>query len=179
MVKKKSASAKKSTAKAKVKKTTRKPAGPVVGGKAPAFAMPATPGGTVSNASLKGKPYVLYFYPKDDTSGCTAEACGFRDALPAFGRLGAKVIGVSRDSIASHEKFIKKYKLTFPLASDESGKVCAAFGVWVKKSMYGRSYMGIERSTFLIDGKGVIRAVWRKVSVPGHVEEVKKAVQDL
>ncbi|MDX2027513.1 MAG: peroxiredoxin [Alphaproteobacteria bacterium] len=189
MVKKKSAHASAPAKKQAVKKTVkkpvapaktgRKPAGPAIGAKAPAFSMPVTPGGAVSSASLKGKPYVLYFYPKDDTSGCTAEACGFRDALPAFGRLGTKVIGVSRDSIASHEKFIKKYKLTFPLASDESGKVCATFGAWVQKSMYGRAYMGIERSTFLIDGKGIVRAVWRKVSVPGHVDEVKKAVQNL
>ena len=122
---------------------------------------------------------MLYFYPKDDTSGCTAEACGFRDAVPAFGKLGLTVIGVSKDGIASHEKFGKKYGLTFPLASDENGKVCETFGTWVQKSMYGRSYMGIERSTFLVDGKGVVRAVWRKVSVPGHVDEVKKAVGKL
>lgn len=149
------------------------------GSKAPAFALPATHIGEASAAKLKGKPYVLYFYPKDDTSGCTAEACGFRDAAPAFGKLGLTVIGVSKDSLASHEKFAEKYGLTFPLASDESGKACAAFGTWVKKSMYGRSYMGIERSTFLVDGKGVIRAAWRKVSVPGHVDEVKKAVANL
>jgi peroxiredoxin Q/BCP len=161
------------------KKPVKKSAAPDVGSRVPAFTMPATISGEASAAKLKGKVFVLYFYPKDDTSGCTAEACGFHDALPAFGRLGVTVIGVSKDSIESHWKFAKKYKLTFPLASDESGKVCAAFGVWVKKSMYGRTYMGIERSTFLVDGKGVIRAVWRKVKVPGHVDEVKKAAAGL
>jgi peroxiredoxin Q/BCP len=150
-----------------------------VGSAAPAFAIPATRIGEARSATLKGKPYVLYFYPKDDTSGCTAEACGFRDAVPAFGKLGLTVIGVSKDSLASHEKFAKKHGLSFPLASDESGKVCAAFGTWVKKSMYGRSYMGIERSTFLVDAKGIVRAAWRKVSVPGHVDEVKKAAANL
>jgi thioredoxin-dependent peroxiredoxin len=115
---------------------------------------------------------VLYFYPKDDTSGCTAEACAFRDALPDFSKVKAQVIGISRDSVASHDKFKQKYKLPFPLASDEDGKVCRAYGVWVEKSMYGRKYMGIERSTFLIDGKGVVRAIWRKVKVPGHAEAV-------
>jgi thioredoxin-dependent peroxiredoxin len=150
-----------------------------VGSAAPDFKMPATKIGEVSRANLKGKPYVLYFYPKDDTSGCTAEACGFRDALPAFGKLKLTVIGVSRDSLQSHEKFTKKYDLTFPLASDENGAVCASFGVWVEKSMYGRKYMGIERSTFLIDDKGIIRAIWRKVKVPGHIDEVKDAARDI
>ncbi len=150
-----------------------------VGSSAPDFSLPATQIGTVSRANLKGKACVLYFYPKDDTSGCTAEACGFRDQLPAFKKLGITVIGVSKDNLASHEKFAKKYDLTFPLASDESGEVCERFGVWVQKSMYGRTYMGIERSTFLIDAKGIIRAVWRKVSVPGHIEEVQKVIADL
>jgi len=150
-----------------------------VGFVAPAFSMPATLVGNVSSALLKGKPYVLYFYPKDDTSGCTAEACEFRNTLPAFGKLGATVIGVSKDSMESHEKFSRKYNLTFPLASDEKTDVCERFGTWAQKSMYGRTYMGIERSTFLVDGKGVIRAIWRKVSVPGHIEDVKKAVEAL
>ncbi len=154
-------------------------AGPDIGAPAPAFAMPATLLGKVSLPALKGKPFVLYFYPKDDTSGCTAEACGFRDALPAFSKLNIPVIGVSKDSIESHEKFARKYDLTFPLASDKDTEVCESFGVWKQKSMYGRTYMGIERSTFLIDGKGIIRAVWRKVSVPGHVDEVKKAIAAL
>jgi peroxiredoxin Q/BCP len=150
-----------------------------VGSKAPNFSMPATILTTVSTISLKGKPFVLYFYPKDDTSGCTAEACGFRDQLPALKRLGIIVIGVSKDPIASHEKFAKKYNLTFPLASDPETKVCELFGTWVEKSMYGRKYMGIERSTFLIDAKGVVRHVWRKVSVPGHIEEVQEQIKQL
>ncbi|HUY67789.1 MAG TPA: peroxiredoxin [Alphaproteobacteria bacterium] len=153
------------------------------GSKAPAFSLPAigrgVAGGKVSSADLKGKSYVLYFYPKDDTSGCTAEACGFRDSIAGFNKLGLTVIGVSKDSLASHEKFAKKYDLNFPLASDEKGELLARYGVWVKKSMYGRSYMGVERSTFLIDGKGAVRAAWRKVSVPRHVEEVRKAAAEL
>ena len=154
--------------------------GPVkIGLKAPAFSMHATDVGQVSLSAMKGKPFVLYFYPKDDTSGCTVEACDFRDATAQFNRLGIKVIGVSRDSLASHEKFKKKYNLNFALASDEDGKVCEAYGVWVEKSMYGRKYMGIERTTLLIDGKGIVRAIWNKVSVVGHVTEVAKAVKNL
>jgi peroxiredoxin Q/BCP len=152
---------------------------PLIGKPVPAFELPATIVGTVSRASLKGKPYVIYFYPKDDTSGCTAEACDFRDNIAAFKKLDIAVIGVSKDSLTKHEKFSKKYDLNFPLASDEEGRVCEAFGVWIEKSMYGRKYMGILRSTFLIDAKGIIRAVWRKVSVTGHVEEVAKAIREL
>jgi len=148
-----------------------------VGDKAPDFTLPADGGGTVSLKKLKGKTVVLYFYPKDDTSGCTAEACAFRDSLPDFSKVKADVIGISRDSVASHDKFKKKYKLPFPLASDENGEVCRAYGVWVEKSMYGRKYMGIERSTFLIDAKGVVRAIWRKVKVPDHAEEVLEAAR--
>jgi len=122
---------------------------------------------------------VLYFYPKDDTSGCTAEACGFRDSLPKFDKVEAAVIGLSRDPVSAHDKFKKKYELPFTLASDEDGKVCERYGVWVEKSMYGRKYMGIERSTFLIDEKGVVRGVWRKVKVPGHVEAVLAAAKAL
>ena len=150
-----------------------------VGDKAPSFMLPTDGGGTVSLKDLKGQTVVLYFYPKDDTSGCTTEACAFRDALPDFSKVKAAVIGVSKDPVTKHDKFKEKYELNFPLGSDEEGKVCDAYGTWVEKSMYGRKYMGIERSTFLIDGKGVIRAVWRKVKVPGHIEEVLKAVQDL
>jgi peroxiredoxin Q/BCP len=146
-----------------------------VGGKAPDFTLPTDGGGKVSLKALKGNPVVLYFYPKDDTSGCTAEACAFRDSLPDFSKLKAEVIGVSRDSVASHDKFKKKYRLPFPLASDEDGKVCQAYGVWVEKSMYGRKYMGIERSTFLIDARGIVRGVWRKVKVDGHADEVLQA----
>ena len=150
-----------------------------VGDKAPDFTMPTDGGGTVSLSALRGKPVVLYFYPKDDTSGCTAEACGFRDAFPDYGKIGAAVIGVSRDPVASHDKFKKKYELPFVLASDQSGEVTERYGVWVEKSMYGRKYMGIDRSTFLIDKDGVVRNVWHKVKVPGHVAEVLKAVQAL
>jgi peroxiredoxin Q/BCP len=150
-----------------------------VGDKAPAFSLPADGGGKVALEALKGKPVVLYFYPKDDTSGCTAEACAFRDAMPDFSKVKAAVLGVSRDPVKSHDKFKTKYGLTFPLLSDEDGTVCEAYGTWVEKSMYGRKYMGIERSTFLIDGQGVIRAVWRKVKVPGHAEDVLKAVRAL
>jgi thioredoxin-dependent peroxiredoxin len=150
-----------------------------VGDKAPDFTLPTDGGGMLSLKALKGKTVVLYFYPKDDTSGCTAEACAFRDSLPDFSMAKAQVVGISRDTVASHDKFKSKYKLPFPLASDEDGKVCAAYGTWVEKSMYGRKYMGIERATFLIDGKGVIRGVWRKVKVPGHAEEVLKAAAAL
>ena len=122
---------------------------------------------------------IVYFYPKDDTSGCTKEACGFSDALPKFGRAKAVVIGVSKDSVASHDKFRKKYGLKFRLAADEDTRVAAAYGVWIEKSMYGRKYMGIDRSTFLIDAKGVVRALWRKVKVPGHVEDVLAAAKAL
>jgi len=149
------------------------------GSKAPAFTMKTDGNGTVSLSKLKGENVVLYFYPKDDTSGCTKEACDFRDNLPKFGKVDAVVIGVSRDSVESHDRFKKKYKLPFALASDEDGKVCDAYGTWVEKSMYGRKYMGIERATFLIDGKGIVRHVWRKVKVPGHVEEVLAAIKAL
>lgn len=150
-----------------------------VGDEAPDFSLPADSGGKVSLKELKGKTVVLYFYPKDDTSGCTAEACAFRDQLPDFSKVKAEVVGISRDPVASHDKFKKKFKLTFPLASDEEGKVCEAYGTWVEKSMYGKKYMGIERATFLIDGKGVIRNIWRKVKVDGHAEEVLKAAAGL
>lgn len=149
------------------------------GKKAPDFKLPGDGGTTISLKELRGKPVILYFYPKDDTSGCTAEACGFRDALPNFSKVKAQVIGISRDSVKSHDKFKEKYKLPFRLASDEEGKVCEAYGTWVQKSMYGRKYMGIERSTFLIDAEGVMRNMWRKVKVPGHVEEVLAAAKEL
>jgi peroxiredoxin Q/BCP len=177
--------AKKKTSKAAprkktVIKVTKKPAGKIaVGAAAPDFSLPATRIGTVSRASLKGKPFVLYFYPKDNTSGCTAEACDFRDNMAAFNKLGVTVIGVSKDSLKSHENFAKKFNLSFPLTSDEDGKVCDLYGVWIQKSMYGRSYMGIERATFLVDAKGIIRQIWHKVSVTGHVAEVKKALTEI
>jgi peroxiredoxin Q/BCP len=150
-----------------------------IGDKAPSFDMPTDGGGTASLSSLAGRNVVLYFYPKDDTSGCTKEACDFRDSLPNFGRIDAAVIGVSRDSVASHDKFKKKHTLPFALASDADGKTSEAYGTWVEKSMYGRKYMGMERATFLIDGKGVIRGIWRKVKVPGHVAAVLQAAKAL
>ncbi|MCK6454499.1 MAG: thioredoxin-dependent thiol peroxidase [Alphaproteobacteria bacterium] len=150
-----------------------------IGKKAPNFALPTDGGGKIALADLAGKPVVLYFYPRDNTSGCTKEACGFRDAMPELRKLKAAVIGVSKDSVKSHDGFKAKQKLNFPLASDEDGKVCAAYGAWVEKNLYGRKYMGIDRSTFLIDGKGVVRQVWRKVKVPGHVDEVLAALKAL
>ena len=150
-----------------------------VGEKAPDFTLPTDGNGSVTLATLRGKPVILYFYPKDDTSGCTAEACGFRDSFPDYGKTGAVVVGVSKDSVASHDKFKKKHGLPFMLASDGDGKVCEAYGTWIEKSMYGRKYMGIDRATFLIDKDGVLRGVWHKVKVPGHVAEVLKAVQAL
>jgi thioredoxin-dependent peroxiredoxin len=150
-----------------------------IGEKAPDFTLPTDGNGTVTLSQLRGKPVVLYFYPKDDTSGCTAEACGFRDWFPDYGKTTAVVIGVSKDSVASHDKFKKKHDLPFTLASDTEGKVCESYGTWVEKSMYGRKYMGIDRATFLVDKDGVLRGAWRKVRVPGHVGEVLKAVQAL
>lgn len=150
-----------------------------IGDPAPDFTLPTDGGGTVSLTALKGKTVILYFYPKDDTSGCTAEACGFRDSVRDFSKSGAVVIGVSKDSPASHDKFKKKHELPFTLGSDEDAAVAKRYGAWVEKSMYGRKYMGMDRSTFLIDGKGVIRGLWRKVKVPGHVAEVLKAAKEL
>ena len=150
-----------------------------VGAKAPSFALNADSGGKVSLSGLKGKTVVLYFYPKDDTSGCTAEAIAFTKDAKAFATAAAVVIGVSKDSVASHDKFKAKHRLAVTLAADEDIKVAEAYGVWVEKSMYGRRYMGIERATFLIDEKGVIRHIWRKVKVPGHSTDVLAAVKAL
>ena len=161
------------------KKATSTTPDSMIGKTVPNFDHPATMVDSVSRASLKNKPYVLYFYPKDDTSGCTAEACDFQENIGAFKKLGVTVIGISKDSLKSHEKFSKKYNLNFPLISDETCTMCEAFGVWIEKSMYGRKYMGIERSTFLIDAKGIVRNVWRKVSVTGHVAEVAQAIKEL
>ncbi|MBV8738144.1 MAG: peroxiredoxin [Alphaproteobacteria bacterium] len=149
------------------------------GQEAPDFTLPTDGSGSVSLSGLAGKKVVLYFYPKDDTSGCTAEACGFRDAFPDYSGTGAVVIGISKDSVASHDKFKKKHNLPFILASDNTGEVCEKYGAWIEKSMYGRKYMGIDRSTFLIDETGTVRGVWRKVRVPGHVAQVLKAAQAL
>jgi peroxiredoxin Q/BCP len=150
-----------------------------IGDKAPDFTLPTDGNGTVKLSDLKGKKVVLYFYPKDDTSGCTAEACGFRDALPDYSGAGAVVIGISKDSVASHDKFKKKHGLPFILASDAGSDVSEKYGTWVEKSMYGRKYMGIERCTFLLDEEGVVRGAWRKVKVPGHVAEVLKTARAL
>jgi peroxiredoxin Q/BCP len=150
-----------------------------VGDKAPAFTLPADGGDKVSSSGLKGKAVVLYFYPKDDTSGCTAQAIQFTNSAKAFKVAGATVVGISKDSAASHDKFKAKHGLSLTLAADEDTEVANAYGVWVEKSMYGRRYMGMERATFLIDGKGVIRHIWRKVKVPGHAAEVLAAVQAL
>ncbi|MDG2243843.1 MAG: thioredoxin-dependent thiol peroxidase [Rhodospirillaceae bacterium] len=151
----------------------------VIGSKAPSFNLPATGGEIFSLKSLKGKKVVLYFYPKDDTPGCTKEACGFSDKRSEFLSANAEIVGVSKDSLAKHEKFKTKYDLHFELASDEESETCEAYGVWKEKNMYGRKYMGIERSTFLIDEKGIVRAEWRKVKVPGHVEAVLDATKKL
>jgi peroxiredoxin Q/BCP len=149
------------------------------GDKAPGFDLPTDRGGRVRLEDFRGRPVVLYFYPKDDTSGCTKEAQGFAAAYPEFRAARAEVIGVSKDDVASHQKFKAKYGLPFPLGSDEEGKVVEAYGAWVEKSMYGRSYMGIDRSTFLIDGAGTIQKAWRQVKVPGHVDEVLAATKAL
>ena len=146
------------------------------GQRAPDFEMATDGGGTVSLAGLAGHKVVLYFYPKDDTPGCTKEACGFRDSHPEFAGLDAVVVGVSKDSAAKHDRFKAKHDLPFTLAADLDGSVCEAYGTWVEKSMYGRTYMGIERATFLIDEAGAIRRIWRKVRVNGHVDSVLEAV---
>jgi peroxiredoxin Q/BCP len=152
---------------------------PEAGDKAPAFSMTRDGGGTISLDGLKGKTVVLYFYPKDDTPGCTTEAIDFSRLKPEFAKAGAEVIGVSRDTVAKHEKFAAKHKLGVALGADEDGAVTEAYGVWQEKSLYGRKYMGIQRATFLIDGSGVVRRVWPKVSVKGHADEVLAAVKAL
>lgn len=149
------------------------------GDRAPAFRIATDGGETVSSAGLKGSPYVVYFYPKDDTSGCTKEAIAFSAALPKFRKLGLDVLGVSRDSVESHAKFRKKHKLKVALGSDPETKMAKDWGVWIKKSLYGREYMGVERATFLVNAKGVIAQAWHKVKVPGHVEAVLEAAKSL
>lgn len=148
------------------------------GGRAPALAVTSSDGSTI-DLSKPDAPVVLYFYPKDDTSGCTREAKDFTSLAPDFRAAGAKVIGVSRDPMTKHDKFIAKYGLDVPLASDEDGTISDAFGTWVQKSMYGRKYMGMERATFLIGPDGRVEREWRKVKVPGHAEEVLAAVREL
>ncbi len=149
------------------------------GDAAPDFTMPASGGRTVSLATLKGKPFILYFYPKADTPGCTKEACAFQEALPQMGKLGIEVIGVSKDAMKPIEKFAAKYNLAFPLASDAETQVAEAYGVWVEKAMYGKKYMGMERTTFLIDAAGKIARMWPKVKVDGHAKSVMDAIAAL
>ncbi|HWD66355.1 MAG TPA: peroxiredoxin [Caulobacteraceae bacterium] len=148
------------------------------GDKAPVFDLPGADG-PVSLSAIRGKKVVLYFYPKDDTSGCTAEAQGFTAAAADFAEAGVVVVGVSKDSVASHQKFKAKYGLAPLLGSAKDDDVVERYGAWIEKSMYGRKYMGIDRSTFLIDGQGVLRRVWRKVKVGGHVAEVLAAAREL
>ena len=150
-----------------------------IGQMAPDFEMPIAGGATVALSGLKGKSVVLYFYPKDDTSGCTSQAIAFTENIDKFRALSCEVIGVSKDKVTSHDKFKAKYDLDVTLASDFGTQICEAYGVWVEKSMYGRKYFGIERTTFLIDKNGTILNIWRKVKVPGHDEAVLKAVQEL
>lgn len=149
-----------------------------VGEKAPAFSIEDASGNKVALKDFIGKKVVLYFYPKDMTSGCTTEACDFRDSLPEFKKLDAVVLGVSPDPVKSHVKFTEKHDLNFPLLSDVDKKVVEKYGVWKEKSMYGKKYMGVERTTFIIDEKGKIQKIFPKVKVKGHVEEVKKALQE-
>lgn len=157
-----------------------KPATPQPGDPAPPFDLPACPEGRIKLSQFKGKKnVVLYFYPRDDTPGCTREACAFRDSLAAFEADDTVVLGVSTDSVSSHAKFADKFELPFPLLSDEDHAVAERYGVWTEKNMYGRKSMGIQRATFLIDKSGRIAAVWPKVTVDGHVEEVAEAVRAL
>ena len=149
------------------------------GDAAPAFAMPASGGRRVSSADLRGKPYVLYFYPKADTPGCTKEACNFQQALPQFDSIGIEVIGVSKDKMPPIEKFAIKYGLKFPLASDAEGHVTEDYSAWIEKSMYGRKYMGINRCTFLVNADGKIVKIWHQVKVPGHAAAVMEAAKSL
>lgn len=166
-------------AKAAKSEGSRASAGLGAGDRAPKFKLSDQAGKPFASSSLAGAPYVLYFYPKDDTTGCTKEACGFRDSLRAFGAKRARIVGVSPDSEASHARFVAKYGLPFTLLADPDKVLAKAYGVWVKKLNYGREYMGISRSTFVIDARGVIRKAWRGVKVNGHVEAVLEAVRAL
>lgn len=148
-----------------------------VGDPAPDFTLPTDNNGSVTLSGFRGQKIVLYFYPKDDTPGCTKQACGFNEELSAFKALKAQIIGISKDTPAKHDKFKAKYNLDFPLASDETGEVCELYGVWKEKSLYGKSFLGIERTTFLIDEDGKIAAIWSKVKVDGHIQEVRDALK--
>ncbi len=147
--------------------------------KIPAFNLPVVPGSTIARKDLTGTPYVLYAYPKDMTPGCTTESCDFRDNLARIQAKGVKLFGISADSTARHEQFIAKHDLSFPLISDEQSELLGKLGVWKEKSMYGKTFMGIERSTFLVGGDHTILREWRKVKVSGHVDEVLAAIDDL
>ncbi len=149
------------------------------GDKAPDFDLPTDSGGRFRLSGQRGAPVVVYFYPKDDTSGCTKEAIDFTDSKTAFDRLKTPIVGISPDAPGSHDKFKAKHGLSIVLAADEEKETANAYGVWVEKSMYGRKYMGVERSTFLVDGDGAIAKAWRNVKVPGHVDEVLAAVEEL
>ena len=149
------------------------------GSPAPGFTAPTNDGGSLSLDGLRGKAVVLYFYPRDDTPGCTREAQEFTEALPEFAAAGAEIVGVSKDTAAKHDKFRAKYGLPFTLVSDAENDICERYGVWVEKKNYGKTYMGIERATFLIDADGTVSKVWRKVKVAGHVEKVLEAVRAL
>ena len=149
-----------------------------VGKKAPAFALPSSGGGNISLKDFTGKKVVLYFYPKDNTPGCTQEACDFRDNMARVTSAGAVVLGVSGDSVVSHEKFRDKFELPFPLLSDESHEMMEKYGVWQEKSNYGRTYMGVVRTTVLIDGQGIVRRIWPNVKVKGHVDAVLSALAE-
>lgn len=152
---------------------------PEISHTAPDFTLPVTGGGDITLSALQGRPVVLFFYPRDDTPGCTKESIGFSEHLAAFDAAGAKVFGLSRDTIAKHDKFAAKHDLTVPLLSDVEGEVTESYGVWVEKNMYGKKSMGIERATYLIDAQGNIAQIWRKVKVAGHVQEVLDAVRAL
>jgi peroxiredoxin Q/BCP len=151
----------------------------IIGTRAPAFSLPATDGREISLEALKGRKAVLYFYPKDDTSGCTLEAQAFQSLSKDFAAADTEIVGISPDPLKSHDRFRAKYGLDFPLASDEAKTMLTAYGVWVEKSMYGRKYMGVERTTVLIDREGVIARVWSKVKVKGHAEEVLEAAKSV
>lgn len=143
-----------------------------IGEPAPDFTLTSDTQETITLSKLKGQKVVLYFYPKDNTSGCTRQACDVRDSWDAIKAKGAKIIGISKDSLKSHAKFRENHQLNFPLLSDEKGEVCEKYGTWIEKSMYGRKYMGIDRATFIIDENGIVSYIWRKVKVPGHIKEV-------
>lgn len=149
------------------------------GDKAPDFTLPCDGGGSVSLSDYAGRPVIVYFYPKDDTPGCTKQACGFSESIEQFNQSDCAVIGISKDSVAKHDKFKAKYNLSFPLASDEHNDVCEQYGVWTEKSMYGKKYWGIERTTFLLDSNHKIAEIWTKVKVDGHIDEVIAATQQL